>query len=350
MIVCNIRVLRAPLTGVQRYTLELLKRKPDTVRTVEAPEAMKGSFLGHVWEQAVLPFEARGHLLWSPASTGPICVKNQVVTVHDIAPIDCPEGYSPCFRRWYGRQWRLLLPRVRGIISVSEFTKRRLIETFGLAADTIDVTPLGVDHDRFFPQPPDRVEALRRKLSLPENFAVFVGALSARKNIIRLLEAWPQCRQAGFELVIAGGGGPNHVLAGTNAPTLPPNARLLGRIDDADLPTLLTAAGAFVYPSLYEGFGLPPLEAMANRTPVIASNTSSLPEVLDEAALLVNPENVFDIARGMKLLLLEEVLRQKFIQKGIEQVARFSWKVAAQKVLETYEYAGAGQTRAVAVI
>jgi glycosyltransferase involved in cell wall biosynthesis len=334
MIVCNIRVLRAPLTGVQRYTLELLKRKPDTVRTVEAPEAMKGSFLGHVWEQAVLPFEARGHLLWSPASTGPICVKNQVVTVHDIAPIDCPEGYSPCFRRWYGRQWRLLLPRVRGIISVSEFTKRRLIETFGLAADTIHVTPLGVDHDRFFPQPPDRVEALRRKLSLPENIAVFVGALSARKNIVRLLEAWSQCRQSGFELVIAGGGGPNHVLAGTNAPALPPNARLLGRIDDAELPTLLTAAGAFVYPSLYEGFGLPPLEAMACGTPCLVADGTAIPEVTGDAALRVDPLDVADIARGLTRLLGDAALRQELRAKGLAHAARYTWDKTAAKTYE----------------
>jgi glycosyltransferase involved in cell wall biosynthesis len=334
MIVCNVRVLRAPLTGVQRYTLELLKRKPDTVRTVQPPEAMKGSLLGHVWEQAVLPFEARGHLLWSPASTGPICVRNQVVTVHDIAPIECPEGYSPGFRRWYGYQWRLLLPRTRAIISVSEFTKRRLIATFGLAADTIHVTPLGVDHDRFFPQAPARVEALRRKFALPENFAVFVGALSARKNIVRLLEAWPQCRQAGFELIIAGGGGPNHVLAGTNAPALPANARLLGRIDDADLPTLLTAAGAFVYPSLYEGFGLPPLEAMACGTPCLVANGTAIPEVTADAALRVDPLDVADIARGLTKLLGDAALRQELRAKGLQHAAGYTWdKTAAQ----TYE-------------
>jgi glycosyltransferase involved in cell wall biosynthesis len=243
MIVCNVRVLRAPLTGVQRYTLELLKRKPDTVRTVQPPEAMKGSLLGHVWEQAVLPFEARGHLLWSPASTGPICVRNQVVTVHDIAPIECPEGYSPGFRRWYGYQWRLLLPRTRAIISVSEFTKRRLIATFGLAADTIHVTPLGVDHDRFFPQAPARVEALRRKFALPENFAVFVGALSARKNIVRLLEAWPQCRQAGFELIIAGGGGPNRRMRACSAESMMPICRHSSR-RQALLSILLSTKGS----------------------------------------------------------------------------------------------------------
>jgi glycosyltransferase involved in cell wall biosynthesis len=339
MIVCNIRVLRAPLTGVQRYTQELLKRKPDTVRTVEPPEAMKGP-LGHVWEQAVLPFEARGHLLWSPASTGPVCVTNQVVTVHDIAPLECPEGYSPGFRRWYGFQWRHLLPRVRAIISVSEFTKRRLVERFGLAADSIHVTPLGVDHDRFFPQSPTRVEALRRKLALPENFAVFVGALSARKNIVRLLEAWSQCEQAGFHLIIAGGGGPNHVLAGTNAPALPPNARLLGRIDDADLPTLLTAAGVFVYPSVYEGFGLPPLEAMACGTPCLVANGTALPETTDDAALSVDPLDVSDMAKGLSKILGDAAFRQQLRAKGLQHAAGYTWdKTAAQTYAVLARYA-----------
>jgi len=159
MIVCNIRTLRASITGVQRYTLEILKRLPGTIQTVEPPRSMSAQW-GHLWEQTVLPLRARGHLLWSPAGTGPVALANQIVTVHDIAPLDCPEGYSPAFRRWYAYLWRHLLPRVRGLISVSEFTKRRLIEEFGLPADSIHVTPLGVDHARFFAQSEDKVEAL----------------------------------------------------------------------------------------------------------------------------------------------------------------------------------------------
>jgi len=100
---------------------------------------------------------------------------------------------------------------------------------------------------------------------------------------------------------------------------------------------------------LYEGFGLPPLEAMANRTPVIASNTSSLPEVLDDAAVLVNPENVFDIARGMKHILQDDALREKLVRKGIEQVGKFSWKVAAEKVLRTYEQVATSNRRIAAL-
>jgi glycosyltransferase involved in cell wall biosynthesis len=180
---------------------------------------------------------------------------------------------------------------------------------------------------------------LRRKLALPDNFAVFVGALSARKNIVRLLEAWHQCQQAGFHLIIAGGGGPNHVLAGTNAPALPPNARLLGRIDDADLPTLLTAAGVFVYPSLYEGFGLPPLEAMACGTPCLVANGTALPETTAGAALAVDPVDVADIARGLSKILGDAALRQQLRAKGLEHAAGFTWDKTAAKtyrVLSSY--------------
>src|SRR6185503_15662790 len=119
------------------------------------------------------------------------------------------------------------------------------------------------------------------------------------------------------------------------------DVRFFGFVPYHILRVFYQSAVLFAFPSLYEGFGLPPLEAMANRTPVIASNTSSLPEVLDEAAVLVNPENVFDVARGMKLILSDDVLRQKLIQKGVAQVAKFSWNLAAQKVVETYELVAA---------
>src|SRR5262249_12734415 len=126
--------------------------------------------------------------------------------------------------------------------------------------------------------------------------------------------------------------------------------RFFGFVPYPILRVFYQSAALFAFPSLYEGFGLPPLEAMANRTPVIASNTSSLPEVLDDAALLVNPENVFDIARGMKTILFDDLLRQKLIQKGVEQVGKFSWNLAARKVLETYHAAATGRKRVAAAI
>jgi glycosyltransferase involved in cell wall biosynthesis len=339
MIVCNIRILSAPLTGVQRYTMEILQRWPeaDTIRTVKPSELFAGR-LGHVWEQAVLPLHARGHLLWSPAGTGPIHIANQVVTVHDIAPIDCALGYSPAFSRWYTFVWRHLLPRARGLISVSEFTKRRLIEQFNIPPASIHVTPLGVDHTRFVPQPADKIAALRRKLSLPENFVLFVGALSARKNIVRLIEAWRNVRAPDCHLVIAGGRGHSHVLAGTSSPEVTHNTLLLDRIDDADLPTLIAAARVFAYPSLYEGFGLPPIEAMACGTPCMVANATALPEVAGDAALLVDPLDVADISRGLTRLLTDEALRADLRAKGLKRAATFTWEQTAAKTYEILKH------------
>lgn len=338
MIFCNARILSAPLTGIQRYTLEILKHAPATVRTIK-PEVAFAGRLGHVWEQTILPLHARGHLLWSPGGTGPMHVARQVVTVHDIAPVDHSMGYSPAFRRWYGFVWRHLLPRARGLIAVSEFTKQRLIDEFKISAERIHVTHLGVDHARFFPQPANKVEALRRKLSLPENFALFVGLLSARKNIVRLVEAWRDCRVPDCHLVIAGGLGMPHVLAGTSSPSVPDNTLLLDRIDDADLPTLISAARVFVYPSLYEGFGLPPIEAMACGTPCLVTNTTAVPEVVGDAALYIDPLDVSDIGQGLSRILTDTSLRQALRAKGLEHAAKFTWHDTAVRtyaILERY--------------
>jgi glycosyltransferase involved in cell wall biosynthesis len=331
VIVCNTRILNAPRTGVGRYTTELLKRLP-TVRSVRPPAVLKTA-LGHAWEQAVLPFHARGNLLWSPAGTGPIGVRNQVITVHDIAPLEYPEGYSPAFRQWYEFLWRRLLPRVRAIITVSEFNKRRLVETLGLSPDAIHVTHLGVDHSYFYPRGADEVAAVRRRHRLPEKFVLFVGSLSARKNIRRLIEAWHEIRDPDAHLVLAGGVGAIG-LAGGDLPDLPPRTIVIGRIDDADLPALFTAATLFAYPSIYEGFGLPPLEAMACGTPCLVSNLTSIPEVAGAAAREVDAYDVPALARTLDELLGDPGLLARMRATGLNHVKRFTWDATALRTNE----------------
>jgi len=331
VIVCNTRILNAPRTGVGRYTTELLKRMP-ALRTVRPPALLK-TFIGHAWEQAVLPFHARGNLLWSPAGTGPIGVRNQVITVHDIAPLEYPEGYSPAFRQWYEFLWRRLLPRVRAIITVSEFNKRRLVETLDLAPDAIHVTHLGVDHSYFFPRSAAEVEAVRRKHGLPEKFVLFVGSLSARKNIRRLIEAWREIRDPDAHLVLAGGVG-SIGLAGGELPDVPPRTIVIGRVDDEDLPALFTAATLFVYPSVYEGFGLPPLEAMACGTPCLVSNLTSIPEVAGPAARQVDAYDVAGMARALDELIGDASLLARMRETGLSHVKRFTWDATALRTNE----------------
>src|SRR6476619_5220396 len=199
----------------------------------------------------------------------------------------------------------------------------------------------------------ERKQVLER-YQLKDPFVLYSGKIRPHKNLHRLIEAFAVLkseliedeRYKNLKLIIIGDELSKHqylrltvVRSGAQQ-----DVRFFGFVPYPILRVFYQSATLFAFPSLYEGFGLPPLEAMANRTPVIASNTSSLPEVLDDAAVLVNPENVFDIARGMKSILLDDALRKKLIAKGIEQVKKFSWKIAAQKVIETYEIVAQGNT------
>jgi glycosyltransferase involved in cell wall biosynthesis len=337
MITINTRNLNAHLTGIQRYTQEIIKRLPsESYRTIKPAQALPGP-VGHAWEQCVLPTQLQGQLLWSPSNTGPLVVKRQVVTVHDLATFDSPEGFSNSFRAAYAFILPRLLPRVAHILTVSEFTKQCLIERFKLSADKITVTPLGVDHDRFYPRSAKEIQELKHKLQLSSRYILFLGSLSARKNMRRLVEAWALAQHdvdADIELVIAGGAGVGHVFNGTELPTLPPRTRLLGRIADEDLPALYSGATLFAFPSLYEGFGLPPLEAIACGTPVLSSQVSSLPEVLGNVGILVDPLRVEEICDGLHQALNNRGTSDKMSKVGVLRAQAFQWQKTAQ---QTYE-------------
>lgn len=337
MIVCNTRNLQSPMTGVQRYTQEILQRLPaEKVRAV-APYKHLRRPLNLVWEQTMLPFRLGGDLLWSPGNTGPLVVKNQVVTVHDLATVYYPQDFSKPYLAYYQWLFPRLLPQVKGILTVSEYTKQTLMETYRLPSEKICVTPLGVDHSRFYPRKAAEIAELREKLGLGGRFALYLGTLSPRKNIARVVEAWRQAQAAlddDVTLVIAGGSGLAHVFNGEALPPLPPRTQLLGRISDADLPVLLSAAEVFLFPSLFEGFGLPPLEAMACGTPSITSNTTSLPEVVGEAGLTVNPTDIAAIAGAIVQLFNNPTLRNQLARQGLQRVKEFDWQATATKTWE----------------
>lgn len=335
-IALNARVLKAPITGVQRYVLELLARLGDRVEQV-TPSGNLHGVSGHLWEQVVLPKLARGKLLFSPSNTGPIAVERQVVTVHDVVPLDHPEWLNQGFAAWYRFLVPRLVRRVRRVIAVSEFTKERLVETTGVEPEKVVVIPNGVDA-RFYPRSEEEVCQVRQALRLPSEYYILsVGTLEPRKNLHRLLQAWEivQAKLSGdVWLVVAGAKGRRLVFREVRFGRLPPRVYLTGHVSDDHLPALYSGAMAFVYVSVYEGFGLPPLEALASGVPVLASNRTALVEAVGDAGLMVDPYDVDGIAWGLKTLIEDKALREALRQRGFERARRFSWDKTADLTWE----------------
>jgi len=335
-IALNARFYSHRPTGMQRYALELAQRFADRIQPVRPAKPLRGA-TGHVWEQLYLPSAVGGRLLWSPNNTGPLAIARQVCTIHDLIPLDRPEWFNRRFAAWY--QWLLprLAKKVQHIIAISEFTKRRIVERLGVRPDKVTVIPNGVDA-RFSPQTPERVEAVRKSLRITAPaYLLCVGSLEPRKNLRRLLEAWAVVQPslgADTQLVIAGAKGSSTVFEGVRLDPLPPQVHFTGYVSDEELPCLYAGALALIYPSLYEGFGLPPLEAMACGTPVVTSNGTSIPEVADGAAVLVDPEDVDSIADGIRQMVSSAALRERLRGLGLERASRTTWARTAQRTLQ----------------
>ncbi|HME98863.1 MAG TPA: glycosyltransferase family 1 protein [Terriglobia bacterium] len=284
-----------------------------------------------------------------------------VVTMHDCVHLLFPHEDSSKFQNYRSYlQTKRVVESAKHVLAVSKSTKEDLIHIFELPESKISVVHNALDERFAFAYNPEERKHVLERYQLKDPFVLYSGKIRPHKNLHRLIEAFAVLKSElidddkykNLKLIIIGDELSKHqylrltvIRSGAQQ-----DVRFFGFVPYPILRVFYQSAALFAFPSLYEGFGLPPLEAMANRTPVIASNTSSLPEVLDDAAVLVNPENVFDIARGMKLILYDEVLRQKLIQKGIEQVSKFSWKLAAQKVLQIYGLVTASRRRVVAAV
>ena len=328
----NTRILSHPLTGLKRYLLELLQRMPVECVQQVAPKHPLGRVKSHLWDQAILPLHLRGRLLWSPSNTGPLAVSRQVVTIHDAVFIDHPEWFSRHLAAWYRFLTPKLARRVARVITDSEFTKSRLLETTGVSDDKVIVVPLGVD-SCFVPQSTEQVESAIQKLGLPTNRYVlsfgFYGSLKPQKNLGRLLRAWEIIyRRLPDDVWLVLSGAKGKSLMFQDVPELkglPPRVFLTEHVPDELLPSLYSGAMAFAYPSIYEGFGLPPLEAMASGTPTLVGNRASLPEVVGDAAVQVDPFDIEAIAGGLQRLIEDSSLRAVLREKGLERAGQFNW-------------------------
>jgi glycosyltransferase involved in cell wall biosynthesis len=263
-----------------------------------------------------------------------------VVTVHDLSFLSYPQGFRVLNRSYLRVFTRLSVQRARRVIAVSESTKHDLVQNYGLSPGKVDVVHNGVGSG-FRPLPAAQVAAFRAKQGLPESFILFVGTLEPRKNVIRLIEAYACLPETKPPLLLVGGKGwlYDDLFARREALGLTNQVHFVGYVPAEDLPLWYNAAELFVYPSLYEGFGLPPLEAMASGTPVISSASSSLPEVVGTAGLLVDPTDVEALATTMQRVLSDKDLQAEMRNAGLEQARVFSWRRTALQTAGSFRRA-----------
>jgi glycosyltransferase involved in cell wall biosynthesis len=340
-ILINVRSQNAPLTGVQRYIHEMCGQLTQQIRQVEPSRPLQG-IAGHLWEQAILPGMVNGQLLWSPANTGPLRVANQVVTIHDVAPLDHPEWFSTKFAHWY--RWLIprLVRRVRYVITVSNFSKSRLLDLTGVDESRIIVIPNGVNQ-KFFPRTSVEIELVRQRLGIPTSkYLLSLGSIEPRKNIARLLTSWSHCLNQlddDISLVVAGAHGASHIYRDVTMTRAPRRVHFTGSVPDECLPALYSGATALIYPSVYEGFGLPVLEAMASGSVPIVSNGTAMPELVGNAGVTIDPFNVEELAQALVTICSDESRRNTLRELAIRKSAEFRWERSAKLTLNILERA-----------
>ncbi len=279
-------------------------------------------------------FHATEHLL------PPLRGVPTVLTVHDMIFRLFPE-HQKRLNYWYlNATMPLYCRRASAIITVSEASKRDIVAHYGLDPGRITVIYEAASPE-FVPAPADRVDAVRRRYGLPERFALVVGTIEPRKNLVRLLEALQRLREEGLlvPLVVVGSKGwlYDELFRRLEGSTLRADVHFPGYVPAADLPLLYNAATLVAMPSLYEGFGLPVLEAMACGTPVVSSDASCLPEIGGSAAHYFDPHDTEAMAQELRAVWTDVELRAEMRTQGLQQAARFSWARAAEQTLEVYQ-------------
>lgn len=290
-----------------------------------------------LWKHLALPLALlrdRVQVFHSPTGTLPLVAPaRQVVTIHDLFAAVEPSWFPPRMARQLRVAQRRAAQTATHVIAVSERTKCDLVERFGIAERKISVVPNGVDHDHYKPMTVD-AEQVANRYGVPYPFVLCVGSLMPWRNAPRLLRAVSRLNMG---LLFVGrdiwGTDPTERIARENAWTW---ARFAGYVPDDDLPTLYSAARVFAYPSLYEGFGIPPLEAMACGTPVVASTAGALPEVLGHAALLVDPYHEEALAQALQAAAEDT---GDLARRGLEHARRFDWATTAQQTWHVYQAA-----------
>lgn len=283
--------------------------------------------------------------------TIPFGVSGKCVTIiHDIAFLTYPETVAKRTRQWLGKNLKIYCQRADVILTVSEFSRQEIHHYLGIPLEKIHVVYNGVDPEQYHPDYSEgRIQEAKAKYNIPGSYILYLGTLEPRKNIETLIRAYQKLLTAGPsrfgqppsafpKLVLAGKKGwlYDSIFQLVKEFHLENRVIFTGYVDECDAAPLLCGARMFVFPSLYEGFGIPPLEAMACGTPVIVSDCASLPEVVGDAGLLVPPTDIEKLAESMNRLLKDDQLHTALREAGLERVGQFTWKASAKKLVQIY--------------
>ncbi|WP_435607641.1 glycosyltransferase family 4 protein [Pseudomonas knackmussii] len=343
MIYVNARFLTQKITGVQRYCIELcrqLKNLDSGIKFIspkkiihhdiaeELDVILHGNLNGHAWEQIDLPYflsKQQNPLLLNLANTAPILYKNKISTVHDVAFLRYPKSFSWKFRLSYRALIPLVILTSKKLITVSEFSKREIIQSYRTPPRKIIVINNAASD----------IFTNKSSASTCPTYLLAVSSLSLQKNFHGLIDAFNRLETKDITLKLVGDFSRNFADPSL-LQAIDSNNRieLLGRVSDEKLVSLYKNATAFIFPSFYEGFGIPPLEAQACGCPVLVSNTASLPEVCGDSALYCSPHNTADIAEKINILLSDSSYREKLIREGYKNTLRFNWKTSALRLID----------------
>ena len=307
-------------------------------------------WLTAAWHRLRLPipaelFAGRCDLYHSPDFTlPPLCCARGIVTIHDLSFLRVPECADPGLRAFLARAVPSAVARAHRVLADSESTRRDLIALLGVPAEKISVVTPAVEPRFHRVADQVRLEEVRRRYALPDRFILGIGTLEPRKNFAGLIRAYGQLRRTTalpHALVIAGRPGWLYeaIYEQVREAGLTEAVRFLGFVADADLPALYTLADLLAYPSRYEGFGIPVLEAMACGTPVVTSDNSSLPEAAGTAARLVNADDLAGLAEAMAQVIGDAARRGEMIERGYAQARRFTWHDSAHALVDAYRAA-----------
>lgn len=349
----NGKFLAQTMTGVQRYACELLKafdalldeddwtalssfvllvpthriHELPTLRHIKIHEIPSSNL--YLWEQVHLPWFSRGSILINLAGSAPLIKFGQISTFHDTAVFDKPKSFSVKFVYWYRLLFNVQGNLSRHVLTVSQFSKERLVHHLGIDPNKIDVVHCGADH--MLHQQSDA--AVLSKLGIyTDRYFLAVGSSNPNKNFSRLIEAFSSLKDPGARLVVVGGS--NVAVFSEASDAVQEDQRIVraGRLTDFEIKALYSHARAYVFPSIYEGFGLPPVEAMYCGCPVLAARAASIPEICGTGVSFFDPYSVDDIRATMQRALYDEVWLKELRQNGKDRAKTFTWRSASLRL------------------